>query len=653
MRINFHNRGQSLIGIIIILIVVGLISCGLYYYYLQKQIPEVSEIPEKPKEEVVPSEEIAPPEEVVPPKEEIPTEEVKPEITCQNECSPTGSKKCSNNGYQICGNYDADNCLEWSTITNCPACQYCQGATSGSCVNRPNNTQDITSPNTCSATCKKCSGGACVNQASGENLFSQCTGAYSCSGFVTRLRNMCNGSGACADIDAAASDCSGTCSSYCSGGSCISTNTGAGTCTVATDARVASGGTGHCASGNCVADYYTIETACSTGSQCYSGNCYVDADGDRYAPSSGTKKCQDNSQLAGTDCNDANASIYPGTSGGSTCSICNSDGTITYQASNQDLFNHCGTTGCYTGNCSGTGSTCGYYTSGQGNCPACQTCQGATSGSCVKMATYNDSEGSNTCAGTCAAYCSSGSCISTNTGAGTCTVATDARVASGGTGHCASGNCLADYACDDSVTFTYKGSSVTYGIVESQGECWMDRNLGVSRKATAYNDSLAYGDLFQWGRLDDGHQTRTSGKTTTLSTTDVPGHSNFIYGQTSGPYDWRNPQNDNLWQGVSGINNPCPSGWRLPTRAEWDTERLSWSSNDWGDGAFTSPLKLTAAGYRNYSDASLGGMGSYGYYWSSTVIATAAGYLDLSTWAGAYTMGTARPRGFSVRCIKD
>lgn len=463
MRINFHNRGQSLIGIIIILIVVGLISCGLYYYYLQKQIPEVSEIPEKPKEEVVPSEEIAPPEEVVPPKEEIPTEEVKPEITCQNECSPTGSKKCSNNGYQICGNYDADNCLEWSTITNCPACQYCQGATSGSCVNRPNNTQDITSPNTCSATCKKCSGGACVNQASGENLFSQCTEAYSCSGFVTRLRNMCNGSGTCADIDAAASDCSGTCSSY----------------------------------------------------------------------------------------------------------------------------------------------------------------------------------------------CSSGSCISTNTGAGTCTVATDARVASGGTGHCTSGNCVADYACDDSVTFTYKGSSVTYGIVESQGECWMDRNLGASRKATAYNDSLSYGDLFQWGRLDDGHQTRTSGKTTTLSTTDVPGHSNFIYGQTSGPYDWRNPQNDNLWQGVSGINNPCPSGWRLPTRAEWDTERLSWSSNDWGDGAFTSPLKLTAAGYRNYSDASLGGMGSYGYYWSSTVIATAAGYLDLSTWAGAYTMGTARPRGFSVRCIKD
>ncbi|MDP3990899.1 MAG: FISUMP domain-containing protein [Candidatus Nealsonbacteria bacterium] len=204
--------------------------------------------------------------------------------------------------------------------------------------------------------------------------------------------------------------------------------------------------------------------------------------------------------------------------------------------------------------------------------------------------------------------------------------------------------------CGDPVNFIYKGSSVTYGTVESQGECWLDRNLGASAVATAFNDSNAYGDLFQWGRLDDQHQTRTSGTQTGLSGTDVPGHSNFIYGMSS-PFDWRSPQNNNLWQGVSGINNPCPSGWRIPTVAELETERLSWSSNNY-NGAYASPLKLTAGGFRDYSNGSLYGVGSGGGYWSSTVSGTYAGYLDFySTAASMYSRN--RAYGFSVRCVAD
>ena len=52
-------------------------------------------------------------------------------------------------------------------------------------------------------------------------------------------------------------------------------------------------------------------TTCTTGSECISGNCYVDADNDRYAPSSGTKTCRANSQIAGTDCYDSNANAKP------------------------------------------------------------------------------------------------------------------------------------------------------------------------------------------------------------------------------------------------------------------------------------------------------------------------------------------------------
>jgi len=182
------------------------------------------------------------------------------------------------------------------------------------------------------------------------------------------------------------------------------------------------------------------------------------------------------------------------------------------------------------------------------------------------------------------------------------------------------------------------------------GKTWMDRNLGASQVATSSTDATSYGDLYQWGRGTDGHQIRTSGTTATLSSSNTPGHGNFITIGSS-PNDWRSPQNNILWQGVSGINNPCPSGYRLPTDAELDAERLSWSSNN-SAGAFGSPLKLPAAGIRYANGGSLLMVGSFGYYWSSTVdgpysrvLHFVSSYANMSSDMRAY--------GFSVRCIKD
>jgi uncharacterized protein (TIGR02145 family) len=182
------------------------------------------------------------------------------------------------------------------------------------------------------------------------------------------------------------------------------------------------------------------------------------------------------------------------------------------------------------------------------------------------------------------------------------------------------------------------------------GKIWMDRNLGASQVATSSTDAAAYGDLYQWGRAADGHESRTSGTTSTLATSDTPGHGNFITNGSS-PYDWRNPQNDNLWQGVSGTNNPCPSGYRLPTDAEWEAERTSWSSNNEA-GAFASPLKLPVAGGRSYSNGTLSIVGSYGSYWSSTVDGTYASYLYFNS-SNAHMTSNSRAYGFSVRCLKD
>ena len=182
------------------------------------------------------------------------------------------------------------------------------------------------------------------------------------------------------------------------------------------------------------------------------------------------------------------------------------------------------------------------------------------------------------------------------------------------------------------------------------GKIWMDRNLGASQVATSSTDAASYGDLYQWGRAADGHQIRTSGTTATLSGIDQPAHGDFIT-INSGNYDWRSPQNDNLWQGVSGVNNPCPSGYRLPTDTELEAERASWGTNN-AAGAFGSPLKLPMSGYRNYSNGSLNNVGTFGYYWSSTVSGANSRYLNLDS-SDASVFTDIRAYGFSVRCIKD
>ena len=196
--------------------------------------------------------------------------------------------------------------------------------------------------------------------------------------------------------------------------------------------------------------------------------------------------------------------------------------------------------------------------------------------------------------------------------------------------------------------FCASGATTVVAVINSStGKTWMDRNLGASQVATSSTDADSYGDLYQWGRGSDGHQCRTSVTTATLSSTDVPGNANFILAS----FDWRSPQNTSLWQGVNGVNNPCPSGYRLPTETEMDAERESWISNS-SAGAFASPLKLPMAGYRDGSDGSLLAVGSGGVYWSSTFSGAYSRTLFFdSSYADMYAYF--RAGGFSVRCLKE
>jgi uncharacterized protein (TIGR02145 family) len=198
--------------------------------------------------------------------------------------------------------------------------------------------------------------------------------------------------------------------------------------------------------------------------------------------------------------------------------------------------------------------------------------------------------------------------------------------------------------------FCASGSATIVEVISSTGKIWMDRNLGASQVATSSTDASSYGDLYQWGRNSDGHQCRNSATTSTLSSSNQPGHGDFIIAP-SAPNDWRNPQNTNLWQGVNGVNNPCPSLYRIPTSAELNTERESWSSNN-AAGAFASPLKLPMAHNRDRINGSFENVGIYGVYWSSTINSPRSRNIYFGSSNSGMDSGH-RAYGFSVRCIKD
>ena len=219
-------------------------------------------------------------------------------------------------------------------------------------------------------------------------------------------------------------------------------------------------------------------------------------------------------------------------------------------------------------------------------------------------------------------------------------------------------NCILNVVVLDSASPKYPSNTVHCDplnptlVIEvvnpNTGRIWMDRNLGAKRAAINSTDEESYGDLYQWGRMADGHQCRNSTTTSDISSTDKPTHAKFITSSS----DWRNPSNDNLWQGVNGINNPCPSGFRLPTEMEFNAEMSSWGSKN-ASGAITAPLKFTLTGTRMETSGSIEFVASFANYWTSTINGDGArrAYFDNNTLNGG--INNSKARGNTVRCIKD
>ncbi len=77
--------------------------------------------------------------------------------SCSNTCSTNGSKQCSGSGYQVCGNYDSDSCLEWSSVSSCSFGYTCSN---GACIQAPTTNQTQSCTDQCSSSWQSCTSNA-------------------------------------------------------------------------------------------------------------------------------------------------------------------------------------------------------------------------------------------------------------------------------------------------------------------------------------------------------------------------------------------------------------------------------------------------------------------------------------------------------------
>ena len=90
----------------------------------------------------------------------------------------------------------------------------------------------------------------------------------------------------------------------------------------------------------------------------------------------------------------------------------------------------------------------------------------------------------------------------------------------------------------------------------------------------------------------------------------------------------------------------CPSGWRLPTQAEFNTLKSTYTT---GATLTASPFLGVYGGY--YSNSSFYNGGSSGYYWSSTANYSSYAYSLYFYSSYAAVNYDYKYNGASVRCV--
>jgi len=205
---------------------------------------------------------------------------------------------------------------------------------------------------------------------------------------------------------------------------------------------------------------------------------------------------------------------------------------------------------------------------------------------------------------------------------------------------------IADDIVGDQIYYAGK----TYNTVTIGSQVWLKENLDVGTRLDGtvaqtdnstiekycLNNDLAncttYGGLYQWAEA----VAYTNGATNTSSPSPA------------------------FTGNVQGI---CPSGWHIPTEAEYETLGSTVSNNSnalkavgqgTGGGAGTNTSGFSALLAGDYSNGSF--FGNYAFFWTSTqydVTNTYAPWLYFNTSTINLGYRSSKAYGFSVRCVKN
>ena len=194
---------------------------------------------------------------------------------------------------------------------------------------------------------------------------------------------------------------------------------------------------------------------------------------------------------------------------------------------------------------------------------------------------------------------------------------------------------------------TFNGYTYT-SIVLGNGQEWMAENLRTTTYANG--DPIPnVTDANQWGNLTTG-----------------------AWAHYNNDSQYENPYGKLYnWYTVDDPRNVCPTGWHVPTDAEWtvlsdylggepvaggkmkSTGTQYWSSPN-TDATNESGFSGLPGGSRNY-DGTFSPIGLNGYWWSSTESSTYDAWLRHLRYLNGdvYRLYPNKKDGFSVRCLRD
>ena len=238
----------------------------------------------------------------------------------------------------------------------------------------------------------------------------------------------------------------------------------------------------------------------------------------------------------------------------------------------------------------------------------------------------------------------------------------------------AAGSSVASTASAAVTPFLTSGVLIAPGVTKQ----FLAYNLGADTSFDPHTPGVGIqGAYIQWGRRgpnttgDSRVDWQTAGNTANFAAAPTSGNANA--GAVIG---WINSAAAiNAWRTAGGAktaDDPCPSGFRVPTSAEWTavntnntasrTGTFANSSTEYASAlhygnASTKLLTLPAAGSRSNTNGALSIRGAAGYYWSSTdnganqYGANAFGLVFSST--SLVLSSINRAEGLSLRCIAE